>query len=991
MGLLIKGRRKWPGALIVILVAVASLVPWGSAGAIGEPLLTINQVKSEGFPTVVAYVTVSDQSGIPIIGLSKANFEAFEDGKAVPNLAVSTAVDSQEGIAAILAIDTSGSMKGQPIKDAKEAAKVFVGDLSANDRAAIIGFSAKVDLLQDYTGVKADLNSAIEALTAEGNTVLYDAIYDAVGHASRLPPGRKMILILTDGEDTESSVTLDDAISRARELNVPVFAIGLGKIVADPLKRLTKLTGGRYLEAPSSAELTGAFKLVSDQLRHQYVVSYRSQALPDGQEHTLVVKVTYQGEISQDSRTFIATPVRPSIALPGLTDGMEVAGIVEIAPDIQPPDFVAQVEYSLDDAVIATVDQAPFSYQWDTSGIGLGEHTLAVTVRDQAGNEAQMTVRLRVVPLLEVEITSPLEGEEVAGQVMVEPSITAFHQVASVEYLLDGKPLATVDQAPFGYRWDTSGVSLGEHTLAATVRDQAGNEAQAMVGLQVVPLLEVEVLSPLEGADVVGQVTVEPSITAFHQVASVEYLLDGKPLATVDQAPFGYRWDTSGVALGEHTLAVTVRDQAGNESQTTVGLRVVPLLEVEIASPLEGAEVAGQVTVEPSITAFHQVASVEYLLDGKPLATVDQAPFGYRWDTSGVALGEHTLAVTVRDQAGNEAQTAVTLRVVPLLEVEIVSPLEGAEVAGQVTVEPSITAFHQVASVEYLLDGKPLATVDQAPFSYQWNPAGVTAGQHTLMLRVHDSEGNTAEAVRRVQVVVPLAVRITSPAAGTEIEGIVTLSVAVTPVGAAERVEYLLDGQSLAQVEETPFSYQWDPGGVKAGSHILTAKAYGAGQTDQDQVEVTVVPPTLPWGVIFALAAIVAAAIPLLLAAKRRRPTPVPSAVAPTREIAAPPRPERRPQGWLVEKGGEGRRWQLQAGETLIGREVGPEDLLIDDPLASRQHARVKFEAGALVFYDLGSTNPSLINGVEYRGPHRLREGDEVTIGDTTLVFKTGQ
>jgi len=773
--------------------------------------LTINQVKSEGFPSVVAYVTVSDQSGIPIIGLSKANFEAFEDGNAVTDLAVSTAIDSQEGIAAILAIDTSGSMKGQPIKDAKEAAKVFIGDLTANDQAAIIGFSAKVDLLQDYTGVKADLNSAIEALTAEGNTVLYDAIYDAVGHASRLPPGRKMILILTDGEDTESSVTLDDAISRARELNVPVFAVGLGKMVADPMKRLSKLTGGRYLEAPSSAELTGAFKLISDQLRHQYVVSYQSQVVPDGREHTLVVKVTYQGKIGQDSRTFFATPVKPSIALPGLTEGMEVAGVVEIAPDIQPPDFVAQVEYSLNGKVVATVDQAPFSYQWDTSG----------------------------------------------------------------------------------------------------------------------------------------------------------------------------------VALGEHTLTVAVRDQAGNEAQTAVRLRVVPLLEVEIASPLEGAEVAGQVTVEPSITAFHQVASVEYLLDRKPLDTVDQAPFSYRWDTSGVALGEHTLAVTVRDQAGNEAQTAVRLRVVPLLEVEVLSPLEGAGVSGQVAVEPSITAFHQVASVEYLLDGKSLATVDQAPFSYQWNLAGVTAGQHTLVLRVHDSEGNTAEAVRRVRVVVPLTVRITSPAAGAEIEGVVSLSVAVTPVGAAERVEYLLDGRRLAVVEETPFSYQWDSGGVEAGSHTLMAKAYGAGQTAQDQVEVTVVPPTLPWGVIFALAAVVVAAIPFLLTARRRRPTPVPSAVAPTREIPAPPRPERRPQGWLVEKGGEGQRWQLRAEETLIGREVGREDIPIDDPLASRQHAKIKFEEGAFVFYDLGPTNPSLINGVEFRGPHRLREGDEVTIGDITLVFKT--
>jgi hypothetical protein len=514
---------------------------------------------------------------------------------------------------------------------------------------------------------------------------------------------------------------LDDAIGRAQELNVPVFAVALGQVVAEPLKRLTKLTGGRYFEALSSARLTERFKLISDQLRHQYVVSYRSQLPADGQDHTLVIRVAHQGKTGQDSRTFIATAIKPSIALPGFTDGMEVAGVLEITPEIQPPDFVVQLEYSL----------------------------------------------------------------------------------------------------------------------------------------------------------------------------------DGKPLALVGQAPFSYRWDTADATLGEHTLTVTVQDQAGNEAQTTVRLRVVPLLEVTIASPLEGAELTGKVTVEPTITAFYPVDTVEYLLDGKPLTTIDQAPFRHEWDL-----------------------------------------------------------------------------------------AGVTAGQHTLVLRVRDSEGNIAEAVRRVEVVAKLTVLITSPSAGVEVEGEVFLSVNVAPTGAAERVEYLLDGQSLAVVVETPFSYRWQLAGVEPGSHVLTAKAYGQGQVAQDQVEVTVVQPTLPWGVIFALAALGVAAIPLLLAARRRQPTAVPSAAAPTREITAPPRAERRPQAWLVETGAEGRQWQLRAEGTFIGRQVGPGDIDIDDPLASRQHAEIKFEEGEYVFYDLGPTNPSLLNGVEYQGPHRLREGDEVTIGNTTLVFR---
>ena len=744
MGLLIEGRSTGPRVLIMALVLVAWLVPWGSVRAAGEPVLTINQVKSQGFPAVVAYVTVSDQSGIPIIGLSKAHFEAFEDGRAVHDLAVSTAIDSQEGIGVILAIDTSGSMRGQPIKDAQEAAKVFVGDLTDSDQAAIVGFGAQVDLLQDFTGKQADLNTAIESLTAEGNTALYDAIYDAVGQAARLPPGRKTVLILTDGEDTESSVTLDDAIDRARELNVPVFAVGLGKIVADPLKRLTKLTGGRYLESPSSAELMQRFKLISDQLRHQYVVTYRSRVPPDEAQHTLVLKMNHQGGISQDSRPFFAPSMTPSIALPSLKEGVEVAGEVE----------------------------------------------------------------------------------------------------------------------------------------------------------------------------------------------------------------------------------------------------VVPLLEVNISAPLDGAEVGGQVAIEVSITAFHQVASVDYLIDDQVIATVAQAPFSYQWDISGTPLGDHTLAATVQDQVGNEAQAIVRIRVVPLLEVDILSPLEGAKVTSQVVVEPSIMAFHPVASVDYLLDGQLLITVDQAPFSYPWDLAGVTAGQHTLTLRVRDSKGNSAEVIRRVHVVAPLAINIISPSAGAEIRGLTTLSVAVAPTDGAERVEYLLDGQTLATVTEVPYDYEWDPAGMSGGPHILTVRAYGEGQTAQDQMDLILAAPVLPWGVIFGLAAVVAATIPFLVAARRRGTRSTPSITAATGEALAPPEPGRPVQGWLVEKGGEGRRWQLREGRTLIGREVGASDILIDDVLASREHAEIRSEGSVFVFYDLTPTNPSLINGVEYQGPHRLRAGDSVMVGDTVLVVE---
>jgi len=618
------GRTR--AALWALTVCLVASLP---AAAAGEPLLTINQIAATAMPDVVVYLTVSDASGIPIEGLTEASFEVFEAGQPITTFQASAVDQSQESIAAILAIDTSGSMKGQPLLDAQEAAKSFIRDLAAGDQVAVLSFGAAVQLAQDFTTDRNQLDASIDALEAKGDTALYDALYEAVGYAAHLPPGRKMVLALTDGEDTESSVTLDDAIDRAKELNVPVFAVGLGQIVEDPLKRLTKLTGGRYFAALSSAELTERFTLVASQLRHQYVIRYRSQVVPDGREHTLVIKVTHQGKTSQDSRTFTGQPVRPTVALPGLTEGMDVRGVVEILPELVPPDYVTRVEY----------------------------------------------------------------------------------------------------------------------------------------------------------------------------------VVDGAQIAAVTQPPFGYRWIVDSVAPGSHTLTVKAVDLAGNTAEASVGLRVVA----------------------------------------------------------------------------------------------------------------------------------------------------------------------------------PLSLRITHPTEGKVVKGKVLLTVSPDPDGVAEQVEYSVDGELLATVSTFPFTYEWDTSKVTPGAHTVTAVASGQGQTASAEVSVVVEGAGLPWGLIVGLAVLAVAAVPFLIMA-RRRTTAEPAALRPTRPLSVPSETVVVSPAWLEDVGG--RRWPLRSGRTLIGRQAGPGGVQLDDPLASREHAEVRQEGGAYVFRDLGPTNPSLVNGQEASGANELQDGDEITIGETVLIFR---
>jgi pSer/pThr/pTyr-binding forkhead associated (FHA) protein len=91
--------------------------------------------------------------------------------------------------------------------------------------------------------------------------------------------------------------------------------------------------------------------------------------------------------------------------------------------------------------------------------------------------------------------------------------------------------------------------------------------------------------------------------------------------------------------------------------------------------------------------------------------------------------------------------------------------------------------------------------------------------------------------------------------------------------------------------------------------------------------------------------------------------------------------------GWLVVERGpqEGREFRLSE-VTDIGR-GGENDIVLDDPAVSRQHAKVRLEEGIFTIFDLGATNPTEVNGQEI-GRHQLLDGDRVTIGKTVLVFK---
>ena len=224
---------------------------------------------------VVLNATVLDGDNHPVLGLARDDFKVLEDGKERQILDFYT---EQRPIALAVVIDTSGSMKDQ-MDETRKAATGFLDFLEEDDRAMVVDFDEQVFLIQDLTGDKELLAEALGSTDALGGTALYDALHASFGRLKRLK-GRKAIILLSDGDDTESQFKLKDVIEEARTSDVIVYAIGLGGgfsgVARGVLKDFAQETGGRSFFPGKAEELAGVYKQIADELRSQYHMTYSS-------------------------------------------------------------------------------------------------------------------------------------------------------------------------------------------------------------------------------------------------------------------------------------------------------------------------------------------------------------------------------------------------------------------------------------------------------------------------------------------------------------------------------------------------------------------------------------------------------------------------------------------------------------------------------------------------------------------------------------------
>jgi hypothetical protein len=158
------------------------------------------------------------------------------------------------------AVDTSGSIRAHDLLRARALVAGMMAALPEGSRAALVTFDDEARVLLPPTAAVAEVAAALEGLRAAGrHTAMNDALYDTARLLRDSSARRRALVLLTDGRDENSAVELSDGIAVAQQAGVPVFTVGVGRVSERTLRRIAKLTGGRYSRlAPTRPEALAA-------------------------------------------------------------------------------------------------------------------------------------------------------------------------------------------------------------------------------------------------------------------------------------------------------------------------------------------------------------------------------------------------------------------------------------------------------------------------------------------------------------------------------------------------------------------------------------------------------------------------------------------------------------------------------------------------------------------------------------------------------------
>ena len=527
--------------------------------------------------------------------------------------------------------------------------------------------------------------------------------------------------------------------------------------------------------APSGAPVTTA----------PYSFSWDTTKVSDG-THTLSAVVTDDdGDTATSAavhQTVDNTP--PSTYLISPAAGGYFTGSLAVSAHADGAYGIANVQYQIDGDPAGTVLLTPeteggysYSETLDISKLTPGHHTLTEVATDAAGNSATSApVQFTVAggpPL--VTLTLPPDWTFAHGTETVTAAPTSGVGPYSLQLEIDGAPSGSpVTSAPYSFSVDTTKLADGTHTIAVGLTDSDGDTASSAVVHQTVDNAapSTYLISPTTGGYFTGTLAASAHASDVYGIGSVQYLVDGKPAGTTLIAPDkqgGYTYsetlDISKLTPGQHTLTEVATDAAGNtatQAPVSFGVGVGPGT-VKITAPANVSYAHKTVTVTATVTGGTPPFTGTLAVDGTQttfVPTVTGSTLTFALDTTKLAAGSHSLAVTVTDGANLTATSPVVNLTVdntaPTAVMYQPTPLAGYSYArsnGPTTLQAHASDAYGVKSVQFTVDGTPVGALLTKPdtsggylYTLTFDTSTLKAGLHSISALVTDNAGNTTNA-----------------------------------------------------------------------------------------------------------------------------------------------------------------------------------------------------------------------------------------------------
>jgi VWFA-related protein len=262
---------------------------------------------------VVLHATVLDERGRFVPDLKQENFRVFED-KMEQKISVFKREDIPVSVG--LVIDNSGSMRDKRER-VNAAALTFVKTSNRDDEAFVVNFNDDyyLDTDKDFTNDINELKEALERIDSRGSTALFDAIIGSLDHMKKGTKDKRVLLVITDGEDNASRKSLATTVQEAQQSNALIYAVGLlsqeskrsAKRARLALTQLTEATGGLAFFPEGLQDTEAICAQIAHDIRNQYTLAYYpSNTAKDGSFRTVHVEVMPargRGKLSVRTRT----------------------------------------------------------------------------------------------------------------------------------------------------------------------------------------------------------------------------------------------------------------------------------------------------------------------------------------------------------------------------------------------------------------------------------------------------------------------------------------------------------------------------------------------------------------------------------------------------------------------------------------------------------------------------------------------------------------